>query len=94
MSVRFAAWLALVLLVVGIGAPLLEDCRVECPPGREGDCGSTECCSCCPVARFEVGRAAAGELVLTATAERVPLPVLAPRDADPRGLLHVPKAAL
>jgi hypothetical protein len=88
------AWLALLLVLLSVAAPVVEafeDCRVECGPGGEGECGTDQCCSCCPVERFVMTGDHRSPQSLAATAERLGGPLAVVCDHEPRGILHVPK---
>jgi hypothetical protein len=89
------AWLAILLLALSVAAPVVEafeDCQVECAAGSEEDCGISECCSCCPIARFITAAAPGSSRTLEPTRERLDMAASRPSDAEPRGILHVPKA--
>ncbi len=90
---RTLVLLALVLLALTALAPVGEafaDCQVECAGGGSRDCGTDDCCSCCPAARFVLAfDAVAPPPALSGRAPVVAPP--APRDADPRAILHVPR---
>ena len=92
---RFAfVRLALILLALSAAAPLaeaFEDCRLECTAGAEEECGTTGCCSCCPVARFIMTGTPDPEHTLEPSRERVVVTASLLGDAEPRGILHVPK---
>ena len=93
---RATALLALVLVLLGVVAPLAE-AMTSCVPGchdddAAGHCGDASCCSCCvyaaPATVPAPALASDAALSSAVTADRVSHPV----SVDPRDLLQVPKA--
>jgi hypothetical protein len=91
------AWLAVFLLALSVLAPAaaaFADCPVQCAGGGEEDCGTSGCCSCCPGARFTAADVPATDGGPSRDAERLAADGAVPGDAEPRGILHVPKTSL
>ena len=88
------AWLAIVLLALSVAAPVVEafeDCQVVCASSSDDDCGTPACCSCCPAARFVTAAVDATDAPLEVASQPIFVLQAALRDAEPRGILHVPK---
>jgi hypothetical protein len=88
------AWLALLLVLLSAAAPLadvIEDCRVACTTDSEDECRVAGCCSCCPAVRFIAAAAPVAARAPDRTTESVVMVAALPDDAEPRGILHVPR---